>query len=79
MEQTNTTPKPNITKDTNIAELVFRYPVAEEILLDYGLHCAGCIANGFDTLESGAKIHGLTDDEIAEMLERILEAIEFEE
>ncbi len=64
-----------LSKDSNLADLVFKYPEAEEVLLDYGLHCAGCIASGFDTIEMGAKVHGMSDKEIEEMMERVKEVI----
>ena len=70
---------PKIRKDSNLAEVVFKYPLAAEILLDYGLHCVGCIANSFDTIEMGAKVHGMSDKEINEIVVRINEAIEFNE
>lgn len=69
----------SITKDTNIAELVFKYPVAAEVLLDYGLHCVGCGASGFDTIEMGAKIHGMTSSEIEELVARVNEVISYGE
>ncbi len=71
--------KPKITKEMNLGEIVFRYPVAAEILLDYGLHCVSCIASGFDTIEMGATVHGMTEEEVQEMVDRINEAIEHEE
>jgi len=64
-----------ITKDTNIAKLVFKYPQISEIMLDYGLYCAGCFASAFDTIGEGSKIHGLSDSEIDEMVERINDEI----
>ena len=70
---------PRIRKDSNLAEVVFKYPLAAEILLDYGLHCVGCFANSFDTIEMGAKVHGMSDQEINEIVDRINEAIEFKE
>lgn len=61
-----------INKDTNIAELVMTYPHLAKILVeDYGLHCVGCFASSFDTLESGAQIHGLSDKEILAMVARL--------
>jgi len=46
------------------------YPELAQALADeYGLHCVGCFAAGFDTLEAGAKIHGYDDDDIKEMVE----------
>lgn len=72
----NNETKPKITKDMNLAEIVFRYPIAGEILLDYGLHCVGCIASSFDTIEMGAQVHGMSKEEVEEMVDRINEAIE---
>ncbi len=68
-----------ITKDHNLGELVFTYPKTAEVLLDYGLHCVGCGAMHFDTIEAGAKLHGYTDDEVEELVVRINEVIEFNE
>lgn len=67
------------TKQTNIAELTNKYPETAEVLLSYGLHCVGCMASAFDSIEAGAKIHGMEDDEINEMVDRINEVIEFGE
>lgn len=68
-----------ITKDVNLSELVYKHPETEEVLLDYGLHCVGCIAGSFDTLEAGAKVHGLGDKDIEELVERINEIINYHE
>jgi hybrid cluster-associated redox disulfide protein len=68
-----------VTKDMNLGELVAKYPEAAEVILDYGLHCVGCFASSFDTIEAGAKVHGLNDEEIEEMVDRINEVINFKE
>lgn len=68
-----------VTKDTNIADFAYKYPEAAEVLMDYGLHCIGCFASAFDTIESGAKAHGMSDEEIDEMVERVKEVLTFEE
>lgn len=65
-----------ITKEMNLGEVVFKYPEAAEVLTDYGLSCVGCFASSFDTIEQGAKIHQLSDEELDEMLERINEVIQ---
>jgi hybrid cluster-associated redox disulfide protein len=64
-----------ITKDMNLGEVVFKYPEAAEVLTDYGLSCVGCFASSFDTIEQGAKIHQLDDEELDEMIERINEVV----
>lgn len=63
------TKKQIITKDINISELISKYPHLAEVLVeDYGLHCIGCYAAAFDSLEDGAKIHGFDDIQIKEMV-----------
>ena len=68
-----------ITKDMNLGEVAYKYPEAAEVLLDYGLHCVGCFASSFDTIETGAKVHEMSEDEINEMLDRINEVINYQE
>src|SRR3990167_7959184 len=57
-----------VTRDMNLGEIAARWPAARTILLDYGLHCVGCFASSFDTLEAGAKVHGMSEEEIEEMV-----------
>ena len=68
-----------ITKEMNLGELVTLYPDTAEVLLDYGLHCVGCFASAFDTVEIGAKVHGMGDDEIQEMVDRVNEVVSHKE
>jgi hybrid cluster-associated redox disulfide protein len=53
---------------TNISELVAAFPAAREVLEHFGLHCAGCGVNKYETLEQGAKAHGLQIDPILRAL-----------
>ncbi len=66
-----------VTKEANLGDVVSLYPIAADVLLEYGLHCVGCFAAGFDTLESGARLHGMTDAEIDEMIHRVNASIHF--
>ena len=65
-----------IVKEANLGEVVLKYPQLAEVLLDYGLHCVGCFANSFDTIEMGAKVHGMSDEEVDEMVGRLNEVVE---
>lgn len=58
-----------VTKDMIIADVLKQYPDVATIMLEHGLHCVGCHANVYDTIEAGCKIHGL-DDEVIEKLVR---------
>jgi len=75
----NRNEKSKITRETNIADIIFKHPKTVEVMMDYGLHCIGCALSPFDTIESGAKIHGMNNGEIEEMVEKINEVIEFGE
>lgn len=53
-----------ITKNMQINDIINNYPDLIPLLMGYGLHCVGCSFSGHDTLESGAKIHGMSDEDI---------------
>lgn len=67
--------KQDVKKSDLISEVVEKYPLASEIMIDYGLHCAGCFLNHFETVEEGAKLHGMSDKEIEKMLKDINQKI----
>ena len=60
-----------IGKDTGIEEIIEANPEMNEVLYEYGLYCGNCFAAGWDTLEEGAKMHGLEDDEIEELIQEL--------
>src|SRR3989344_3847192 len=57
-----------ITKDMTISEVIEKYPSTIETLLMTGVHCIGCHVSYFETLEQGMKGHGMTDEEIKEVI-----------
>lgn len=60
----------------NLGELVQIYPELAAVLQeDYGLHCVGCMAADFDSLEQGAKVHGFDDKEIDKMVAKLNQMI----
>jgi iron-sulfur cluster assembly accessory protein len=63
--------KQYVTKDMVIADVLKKYPDVALIMLEHGLHCVGCHANVFDTVEAGCKVHGLDDKTIDSMLVEI--------
>lgn len=50
-----------------------RYPAAAEIMQSYGLQCIGCHVNPYESLEAGARGHGMADDVIQSMLAELNE------
>ncbi len=67
--------KDRISLNTMLGEIASNYPKAAGILMQHGLHCIGCGVSAFETLEQGAKAHGMDDAEIKKMLKEINSAI----
>jgi len=67
---------PKITKDTLIGEAINISTKSAQVMFEYGLHCVGCGAAGMESIEQGAKAHGMSDEEIEEMITKINEEIE---
>jgi hybrid cluster-associated redox disulfide protein len=52
-------PNVEIAPETNIQELVAAVPAAAEVLRAFGLGCSGCGVSSSETIEQGARAHGL--------------------
>ena len=64
-----------ITKDMTIEDIFTQFPqksqkLAQE-LINFGLSCAGCAAASYETLESGLLSHGMGEDKLNELLEKL--------
>jgi len=68
-----------ITKDMTIGDMVQKYPSAAEVLQAEGVHCVGCGAAYFETIEQGLTGHGKTEEEINEVIKKLNESIPKEE
>ena len=54
-----------------IMDIIKQKPKAHEIMVESGLHCIGCSGAAFESLEDGARAHGIEDKEINSIVERI--------
>lgn len=59
-----------ITKDMTFAEIMELDKDAGRKLADQGLFCGGCPMAAFETLENGARAHGVDVDELVEELNK---------
>jgi iron-sulfur cluster assembly accessory protein len=64
-----------VTKDMTVSEIIEKHPVAADIMQSYGLSCFGCSVNTMESLEMGAKSHGIPDERIDDMVREINEAV----
>ncbi len=54
-----------------IGEILKANPNAFKILEQYGLACVGCHLKTMETLNDGAKAHGLSETETLELIDKI--------
>ncbi|MGM5482455.1 MAG: DUF1858 domain-containing protein [Nanobdellota archaeon] len=64
-----------ITKNMGIMEVVQNYPDAAPVFAQFGLGCVGCMAAQFESIEEGAKAHGMDDKKVEEMIQALNMAI----
>jgi hydroxylamine reductase len=67
-----------LSKFVLLADVARDCPKAAELLAEYGLHCLSCFASEIDTLEQGAQVHGMKDEEFDEMVNEINNELEKE-
>lgn len=61
-----------ITGDIMIEELITDYPqVIDFLIIEYGFHCVNCFVSGFEKLEEGAKVHGISGPHFEELLDNL--------
>lgn len=53
-----------IEKNINLVELMEKYPEKVNILLEAGMHCLGCMASHFESLEEACMVHGIDIDDL---------------
>ena len=59
-----------------IGNLVKEYPETAEVLQSYGIHCVGCRASPYETIEQGLTGHGLSSEKIDEILGKLNELVD---
>jgi hybrid cluster-associated redox disulfide protein len=64
-----------ISKEMALGEVVKSFPDSVPVMLGYGLHCVGCHVAAFETIEQGARAHGMSDGDIEKMLAEMNNAI----
>lgn len=60
-----------VTENMTIGKVIEKHPEAAVIMMKYGLHCVGCHVAAWETVEQGAKAHGMSSKEIQKMMKEI--------
>lgn len=67
-KQTNT----KITKNMTFAEVLQKHPKAAPIFFKHGMTCIGCPFAAQETIEQGAKAHGIDPKKLVEKLNKTI-------
>lgn len=60
----------------NVMEVITLHPGAADVLAAYGLHCFQCAFNTMDSIEAGARTHGLSDTDIENLVTDLQDMID---
>ena len=64
-----------ITRDTNIGEIVENCPEAMPKFMEIGMHCMGCALASAETVEEACAAHGVDPDEFTTDLKAFLQTV----
>jgi len=62
-------PSQQITGSMIFSAVLEKYPDTAFVMLKYGLHCVGCRIASYETVEEGARAHGLDEKTIKKMID----------
>ena len=69
-----------ITKNMKFQEVFEKFPKHSEALaatfVEAGMHCFGCAAGGFESIEMGCKVHGFSGKQIANLVSKLNKIVE---
>ena len=60
-----------ITRTMTFGELLAECPEAGMVLAEKGMHCIGCQIGVTESIEEGARVHGLSEADIDDMITKI--------
>jgi hybrid cluster-associated redox disulfide protein len=63
--------KTEIKKGMTIGDIVSSHPECAQVLMEHGFHCLGCAMASMETLEQGAKAHGMDDKQVTELVKKL--------
>lgn len=65
-----------ITKETTIIDALQAHPKAREVFVRHGLGCIGCMGAAMESIENGARMHGVDPEAVVRDLNKLIEGAE---
>jgi hybrid cluster-associated redox disulfide protein len=59
------------TKDMSMMEALQADPRAKDVFASYGMGCIGCMGVSMESIEDGAKMHGISPDMVVAELNKL--------
>lgn len=59
-----------ITPDMIIGDVILAYPETLPVLKEMGIHCIGCYASTFESIQEGTSSHGLNPLKVCTLLNK---------
>jgi hybrid cluster-associated redox disulfide protein len=60
-----------IARDMMLGDLVQDHPEAAMLMAKRGMHCVGCGMAAWETIEQGARAHGMSEEDIDKLIEEM--------
>jgi hybrid cluster-associated redox disulfide protein len=60
------------TKDMSMMEALQADPRAKDVFASYGMGCIGCMGVSMESIEDGAKMHGISPDAVVAELNKLV-------
>ena len=64
-----------IKRDMMLGDLAREYPKAAMLMAQKGMHCMGCGMAAMETIEQGARAHGMSDEDIDKLIDEMNKAV----
>ena len=61
-----------ITKEMKIDEVLKEYPETVEVFVKNGFYCIGCAVASLESIEEGARVHGIDTDKLVGELNKAI-------
>ncbi len=65
-----------VKKEMTFAQVLEKWPKTGMIMAQHGLHCIGCHFSAAESIEQGAKAHGMNEEQLEKMLDDLNKAAE---
>lgn len=65
-----------VTQDMIIADIITKYPLAIDALMECGMGCITCPASQGESLAEASQVHGLDPEDVEAYVNRYLELVQ---